>query len=84
MSQTDQFAGYHEHDAEVRVLHFEVWHIGFTPWIEGARAPGWYWWTVYPRPADADLKRFEPMPVDAQAHGPYPTAEGAYLAAVGD
>jgi hypothetical protein len=71
------FAGYHQftNDEGHKYGSFEVFHYleivgGGT---NGLASTGWYWQACFPGC----------LP-DAEANGPFPTAEGAYLDAIGD
>jgi hypothetical protein len=75
------FAGYHRFRVEpcdwidgrpVDYGSFEVFHHDACG-HEGCDGPGWYWWPCFPGC----------LP-DGDPSGPFPTAEGAYLDAIGD
>lgn len=76
-SITCTFMGYHQFINPLGEPYgmFEVFHHdGETKdWIGVSSMPGYYWWACMPGC----------MP-DSDPNGPFPTAEGAYLDAIGD
>lgn len=77
MSTPDTFAGFHQFPAimesEKPYGSFEVFENSGLDVPGSSREPGWYWWACFP----GCLPESDP-------DGPYPTSEGAYLAAIGD
>lgn len=73
-----QFAGYHKFKdfvSNTEFGSFEVFYVN-AEHVQHSAEPtqvGWYWWPCYPGC----------LP-DSDPAGPFPTAEGAYLDAIGD
>lgn len=74
-----EFAGYHRYPLKPEVGHmggsFEVFYVNVEH-VQHSAEPtqvGWYWWSCFPGC----------LP-DSDPCGPFPTAEGAYLDAIGD
>lgn len=71
--EKSQFEGFHERDLDGVPDTFQVW-CG-TDDDGNDKLDEWFWWTVDINVADG---------ATGDVNGPYPTAEGAYLAALGD